>query len=299
MANIYTQLKYHVFFSALDAQPWIKPDLQARLGDYIGGILQRRDTRLITCGGTSDHVHLLFGMQPTRSVADTIAAVKASTSRWLKGHTSPFSWQRGYAAFSVSESEVPAVERYIREQGHRHSTMSFAEELQRFLDIHGLERRGTSELHPQYTFHRLRYHLVFSTKNRLWLIPSEASARLHSTIEEVIGREGGEPIETGGMPDHVHVFLFMKPDQTITRMIKMIKGTSSRWMSETLGPQSPFAWQDGYGAFTVSESQAAVVQQYIQRQEEHHRTVSFREELRQLLPPDGLRVLSSPKGVSR
>ena len=128
---------------------------------------------------------------------------------------------------------------------------------------------------------KLIYHIVFSTKERVPLITAEIRDRLYPYLGGVIRGEKGSLMEIGGITDHVHILARFGAAVAVSEMIKRIKGNSSHWLSQELGVW--FAWQTGYGAFTVSESQVAAVRKYIQRQEEHHKRVSFKDELISLL----------------
>ncbi|RMH21631.1 MAG: IS200/IS605 family transposase [Acidobacteria bacterium] len=138
-------------------------------------------------------------------------------------------------------------------------------------------------------FHNLRYHLVFSTKNRYPLIHRDLTDSLYSYMGGIINKKGGHLLTAGGMPDHVHLLLGIKPSVAVSAMVKTIKGGSSWWISQlaTNRPQ-PFAWQEGYGIFTVSESRVADVRRYILNQEKHHRDRSFQDELAWLLEAHGI-----------
>jgi len=128
----------------------------------------------------------------------------------------------------------------------------------------------------------LHYHLVFGTKNHESLIGSDWRARLHAFLGGVIRTLNGVPEAVGGVADHVHLLVGLRATRTLSDVLREIKSISSAWVHENVGIRS-FAWQEGYGAFTVSASQLENVRAYIQQQEEHHRTRSFREEYVALL----------------
>lgn len=128
------------------------------------------------------------------------------------------------------------------------------------------------------TFSRLVVHIVFSTKNRAPLITAERREGLYRYIGGIIRAGKGSLLEIGGMPDHVHLLARFKPDPSVAVMVREIKARSSRWMKEFAGT-AQFAWQTGYGVFSVSESQIPVVRRYIERQEEHHARWTFEHEL--------------------
>jgi REP-associated tyrosine transposase len=131
------------------------------------------------------------------------------------------------------------------------------------------------------TYTKLIYHIVFSTKERIALITTEIRDRLYEYLGGVIRGEKGSLMEIGGMPDHVHILARFGAAIAVSEMLKHIKGSSSHWLSQATGTW--FAWQNGYGAFSVSESQVAAVRKYIQQQEEHPKRISFKDELITLL----------------
>jgi REP element-mobilizing transposase RayT len=138
------------------------------------------------------------------------------------------------------------------------------------------------------TYTNLLYHLVFSTKNRIPRISAELQSDLYEYIGGIIRGEGGTLLEIGGMPDHVHLLVKFKPTKSVSEMLNRIKAKSSKWVNEEKLKMRKFGWQDGYAAFSVSESQVDPVRQYIQGQEAHHRRQSYQDELRALLARHGV-----------
>jgi putative transposase len=108
----------------------------------MGGIVRELDGKAMAIGGTADHVHLLLWMLPTASVAETLRVLKANSSKWTRrAHRSAkdFAWQAGYGAFSVSQSNAPAVVKYIQAQEKHHRRFSFQEEFIALLKKHGIQ----------------------------------------------------------------------------------------------------------------------------------------------------------------
>ena len=137
------------------------------------------------------------------------------------------------------------------------------------------------------TYTRLRYHIVFGTKQRLPLITPQVRADLYSYLGGILSRHGGILLAAGGMPDHVHLLAGLPATRSIADVMQRVKANSSKWMNEREDRTGSFAWQVGYGAFSVSESQMEVVRTYISRQEEHHRRVSFQDEIKAILRKHG------------
>jgi putative transposase len=138
------------------------------------------------------------------------------------------------------------------------------------------------------TYTNLLYHLVFSTKNRLPMISNALREDLYSYIGGIIRGEGGVLLEINGMSDHVHLLVKLKPSKSISEMLNRIKAKSSKWLNEEKLKLQKFGWQDGFAAFTVSESQVELVRQYIRDQQEHHRRISYQDEVRALLEKHGV-----------
>ena len=141
---------------------------------------------------------------------------------------------------------------------------------------------------PQ-SFADLKYHLIFSTKGRLPRIVPELASPLYEYIGGIVRNLGGKLLAFGGMPDHVHLLVSLGRDKSMSEVMRLIKTNSSKWLHETR-PDVPFAWQDGYGAFTVSHSRLADVTSYISGQEEHHRTKTFEEEFHEFFRKHGIAI---------
>lgn len=119
-------------------------------------------------------------------------------------------------------------------------------------------------------------HCVFSTKNRRNIIPPEIQNDLWAFLGGIARNNGFKALIVGGTENHVHVLLSLPSDLSLAKAMQLMKGASSRWMNEEHG--KGFAWQEGYGAFTVGVSQKNETTAYIQSQAEHHRKKSFEEE---------------------
>jgi putative transposase len=130
-------------------------------------------------------------------------------------------------------------------------------------------------------------HLVFSTKNREPLISPSAGARLHPYFGATLRNVGCPPIEIGGVADHVHLLFRLDRKLAIAEVAEKVKTSSSKWMK---GHVPGFAWQAGYGAFSVGSRDRMGLVAYIRNQEAHHRKVSFQDELRALLREAGMEV---------
>ena len=133
------------------------------------------------------------------------------------------------------------------------------------------------------TFTNLLYHVVFSTKDRVPMIRKDVQERLYEYMGGLIRGEGGTLLEIGGVADHVHLLAKLKADTAVAVLLRLLKSNSSGWANDVRLIQGRFAWQTGYAAFSVSESQVGAVRRYIRNQEAHHAKVSFKDELIALL----------------
>jgi REP element-mobilizing transposase RayT len=133
------------------------------------------------------------------------------------------------------------------------------------------------------TLSNLLYHVVFSTKDREPIITSKLREELYRYLGGIVKGEEGTSLQIGGMSDHVHLVLKLKPVHSISEFMRKVKGNSSKWINEMHGQGRRFSWQEGYGAFSISPSQLNHVIQYVKRQEEHHKKISFKDEFVQLL----------------
>jgi REP element-mobilizing transposase RayT len=139
-----------------------------------------------------------------------------------------------------------------------------------------------------HTFASLLVHVVFSTKDRAPELSPELSARLFPYMGGIVRVLKAAAMIVNGPADHVHALLSVPPAASLADLIRVLKTNSSRWVHEQYPERRRFAWQAGYGAFTVSISRAEDVRAYIASQREHHRRVSFLEEFRSLLKKHGL-----------
>ena len=139
-----------------------------------------------------------------------------------------------------------------------------------------------------HTFSRLLLHVVFSTKKRRNSLYRDMRGDLFGYLRGIARNEGVHVLSANAVEDHVHMLLVVKPIHAPSEVVKTIKANSSRWIHETYAVLGDFAWQSGFGVFSVSESAAGGVATYIDRQEEHHRRMPFAQELRLFLEKHGV-----------
>ncbi len=141
MPSTHLSLHYHLVFSTKDRHPFIAVAWQNRLHEYLGGLVRAAGGIPEAIGGMPDHVHLLVGLRATHSVATLVQDIKQTSSRWIHETigVKNFSWQPGYAAFTVSVSNRAVVKKYIGSQSEHHRLKTFQEEYVTFLQKHDVE----------------------------------------------------------------------------------------------------------------------------------------------------------------
>jgi putative transposase len=131
-------------------------------------------------------------------------------------------------------------------------------------------------------------HIIFSTKDREPWLDSNLRTRMHGYLATICRDLGAELVHVGGAVDHVHVVATLPRTVSQAQFVEQIKKTSSKWIKTVDARYRGFFWQRGYGAFSVSPSQLESVRQYVEAQQEHHRTPTFQEEYRELLRRHGV-----------
>ena len=128
------------------------------------------------------------------------------------------------------------------------------------------------------TYTALHYHLIFSTKNREeWILP-QVENQVWAYLGAIARNNKMTALSVGGIENHVHLLVTIPPIIAVSKALQLLKGGTSKWIHDTFPKLRSFAWQDGYGAFTVSKSQIIGTMQYIQGQRDHHQKKSFQEE---------------------
>ena len=138
------------------------------------------------------------------------------------------------------------------------------------------------------TYSSLFYHVLFSTKYRKRLIHRDIELRVWAFIGGIARTHDMTAIQVGGIEDHSHALVMAKPVHSPSQIAQHLKGESSKWIHTEFENMSAFAWQDGYGVFSVSKSKVPDVVDYIRRQREHHEKESFEEEYERLMKLHGV-----------
>ncbi|MDH3717986.1 MAG: IS200/IS605 family transposase [Planctomycetota bacterium] len=142
MSATHHGLLIHVVFSTKLRRPLIRDDWRDDLFAYMGGIAKDHKATILKSGGIEDHVHLLATIHPSFAIADTVKLIKANSSRWVNEQgkvNGRFQWQRGYGAFSVSQSVSDRVKKYLADQRRHHQKLTFRDEYLQMLRRHRIE----------------------------------------------------------------------------------------------------------------------------------------------------------------
>lgn len=137
------------------------------------------------------------------------------------------------------------------------------------------------------TYTQLHVQLVFAVKHRIALIQPSFKEELHKYMTALIQQHGHKMLQINSMPDHIHIFIGLRPTEAISDLIQHVKSESTKWIKGK-GLSSSFAWQEGFGAFSYSRSHVDDVIRYIQNQEVHHKKETFLDEYKRMLTAFGV-----------
>ena len=142
MPQSLSSILIHLIFSTKNREPFITPLIESELHPSMAKIFRELKSPSLTIDGTSDHVHILFSLGRVIKVADVVEEVKTESSKWIKTKGREFRrfhWERGYGAFSIGQSNLAALKRYIRNQEQHHRRVTFQDEYRKFLKAYGIE----------------------------------------------------------------------------------------------------------------------------------------------------------------
>ena len=139
MAKTYYSLNVHISFSVKNRDLLLQAELLERMIHYLVGTINGLVGRSLQVGGVADHVHLLFGMKSSDSVSAMVREIKKASTNWIRQEIPGFSWQAGYAAFSVSPERIAGVAKYIENQPEHHHSMTFVEEREMLFKMANVE----------------------------------------------------------------------------------------------------------------------------------------------------------------
>jgi REP element-mobilizing transposase RayT len=138
------------------------------------------------------------------------------------------------------------------------------------------------------TYTQIHIQAVFCVQNRHCLIAPDWKDELYKYITAIVQRNGHKLLVINGMPDHIHLFFGLRPNQSLSDLMQEVKEDSSKWINERKFTSQRFSWQAGYGAFSYSRSHLHQVIRYIQNQELHHQKKTFSKEYIEMLEAFGV-----------
>jgi REP element-mobilizing transposase RayT len=140
MPQSLSNILLHIVFSTKHREDLINPEIEPRLYEYMGGIHRNMRCPALLIGGTANHVHTLCRLERTMTVGKLLEAVKSDSSKWMKTQgIAEFAWQKGYGAFSIGASTIPALQEYIKNQKQHHATVTFKDEYRALLAKYDIE----------------------------------------------------------------------------------------------------------------------------------------------------------------
>jgi putative transposase len=142
MSQSLSNIILHIIFSTKNREPWLDQAIRSRMHAYLATLCRDLGGERTHVNGVADHVHIVTTLPRTLSLAQLIEKIKKASSKWIKPldlRYRQFFWQRGYAAFSVSPSQLDSVLRYLQSQEEHHRTRTFQEEYRDFLSRHGVK----------------------------------------------------------------------------------------------------------------------------------------------------------------
>ena len=142
MPQSLSSILIHLIFSTKNREPYLTCEIDAELYPYMASIFKAMKSPALIINGTSDHIHTLFSLSRVVTIASLVEEVKTESSKWIKTKGKQFRnfhWQSGYGAFSIGQSQVSTVKRYITRQKEHHHRVSFQDEYRKFLNVYGVE----------------------------------------------------------------------------------------------------------------------------------------------------------------
>ena len=142
MPQSLSSILIHLVFSTKNREPFIQPTIEKELHPYMAKIFRALKSPSLAIDGTADHVHILFSLSRVIKIADLVQEVKTESSKWIKTKGPEFKnfhWQNGYGAFSIGQSQVAILKRYIARQKVHHQRVTFQDEYRKFLKSYGID----------------------------------------------------------------------------------------------------------------------------------------------------------------
>jgi putative transposase len=139
MSKVFSCLNYHIVFGTKGRRKFISEEWEKRFHRYMAGIIRNENSQCVIIGGADDHVHIVLKVPSSKNPSDLIRKIKCNSSKWVKFLEPGFEWQNGYGIFSVSESQLSKLIRYVKNQRDHHRVKSYEEEVMDFMKKHNVK----------------------------------------------------------------------------------------------------------------------------------------------------------------
>lgn len=271
----------HITWSTENQQFHLVDPVKSELYAYITTLINSKSGKVFACGGNTNHIHLLALLPANISLSSFISFIKSYSSNWIKHRDSSnpnFAWQIGYFAATVQRDRLNHASHYIKMDESRHGAQNrdYQSELIDFLKQQQIPYQ--EQYFMKNSFSKLNLHIVWSTYNRSPDLVKEIRPALYEQISKVVSDNKSKVLSIGGVEDHVHLLIEIAKDVVLSDMVKDIKTKTTHWLKRGHAMCQNFAWQTGFGAFSVSLSGIDGVRHYIENQEEHHKQKSYTDE---------------------
>jgi len=274
----------HLMWATKNLKPLIIDDPKTSLLPYLSGTIKNLGGSLLIGSEASNHIHLLVNSPVDLSIAEFLQKIKSLSSKWYRERVeidAKFNWNEGYSAYTVSTNSIEHVNNYFSTESHRHQTLSFDNELIRFLKLHEIN------FNPKYvsctTYTQLNLHLIWAVKHRSSLLDKSIRPLLFQKIRQDAIAKGCTIHAIDGIEDHIHVLLECPNIISTASLVQMLKTSSTHFIKSFDKIFSNFGWQEGYGVFSIGRPALESVKNYVNNQEEHHKCKSFDQEWAEFL----------------
>lgn len=288
MSHHFVQQLIHVMWATQDQKYTLSDTIRNELYAYVSRVIKSKEGHLLLADGDFDHIHCLISLPPTISLSNMMQFIKGSSSKWIKSKIEmdqKFCWQNGYAAISLQEDRKESVYSYIKKDKERHRTINYRSELQKILNMQNISIDEKYLLETTYS--KVFVHFIWSTKNRIPYLEKSMRTSLYTEITRVSSEIKGVVHAIGGIEDHVHLLMEVPKDKALSDLIRDIKSAGTQLLRKKI---LSFEWQTGFVAFSISLSTLDKVKQYIQNQEEHHKSKTTMNEWHEFLTKKGLLI---------
>jgi len=279
MPHTYAAHFLHVIWATRDRTPCLDGAMMSWMPRVLGAVLRRHGCGLHAIGYSPDHLHMILQMSTSISISKLFSVVKPVVTKRIRERDlrhRRFAWAGGYAAFSVSVSDMARATSYVQKDAQRHKSISYLDELRQLIDR--AEISYDEKYFPENGYCKNLVHVVWSTKERRYFLHSSIRQPLFEHLGQAAIELNTTAMAVGGVDDHVHMLLDVGRKESVADVVQGIKVRATSWLKEFSPSIGTTCWQEGYGVFSVGFSNVQVVAKYIAEQEKHHQKQTSQEE---------------------